>query len=137
MLMAKESGEAAVSGGEVIKGEATLIAESADGSADVVFTFDAADLQKGDYVAFEEVYEIDEETGEEHLVAVHKDLQDEAQTITRPKEPEKERKPKKPGKPSGSPRTGDSSDLYGIAACIALCAAGMAAAVNLKKRKAD
>lgn len=137
MLMAKESGEAAVSGGEVIKGEATLIAESADGSADVVFTFDAADLQKGDYVAFEEVYEIDEETGEEHLVAVHKDLQDEAQTITRPKEPEKERKPKKPGKPSGSPRTGDSSDLYGIAACIALCAAGMAAAVILKKRKAD
>ena len=96
-----------------------------------MLTFDADDLEKGAYVAFEEAYEIDEETGEERLVAVHKDLDDEAQTITRPEKP---KKPRKPGKSSGSPGTGDSHDYKGLAAWIALCAAGIVAAALYRKR---
>ena len=99
-----------------------------------MLTFDAGDLDAGEYVAFEEVYEIDEETGREHLFAEHKDLNDEAQTITRPDKPGR---PRKPGRPSNSPGTGDSNDLYGLTACIALCAGGIVAAVLYKKRRAN
>ena len=130
-LMEKESGRAAVSGGAVITGQAIITAKTADGSIDVVLTFDADDLEKGAYVAFEDAYEIDEETGEERLVAVHKDLDDEAQTITRPEKP---KKPRKPGKSSGSPGTGDSHDYKGLAAWIAICAAGIVVAALSRKR---
>ena len=133
-LMSKESGRACVSGGSRITGETTITAGSADGSVDVMLTFDAGDLDAGEYVAFEEVYEIDEETGEERLFAEHRDLKDEAQTITRPDKPGK---PKKPGRPSSSPGTGDSSDLYGLTACIAFCAIGIVGAALYKKRRAD
>lgn len=133
-LMSKESGRACVSGGRKITGETTITAGSADGSADVMLTFDAGDLDAGEYVAFEEVYEIDGDTGEERLFAEHKDPEDEAQTITRPEKPGK---PRKPGKPSNSPGTGDSSDLYGLISCIALCSAGIAAAALYKKRRAS
>ena len=133
-LMSKESGRACVSGGRRITGETTITAGSADGSVDVMLTFDAGDLDAGEYVAFEEVYEIDEETGEERLFAEHRDLKDEAQTITRPDKPGK---PKKPGRPSSSPGTGDSSDLYGLTAGIAFCAIGIVGAALYKKRRAD
>ena len=72
--------------------------------------------------------------GEERLFAEHRDLKDEAQTITRPDKPGK---PKKPGRPSSSPGTGDSSDLYGLTACIAFCAIGIVGAALYKKRRAD
>ena len=133
-LMDKESGRACVSGSGSITGETTITAGSADGSVDVMLIFDAGDLDAGEYVAFEEVYEIDEETGREHLFAEHKDLNDEAQTITRPDKPGR---PRKPGRPSNSPGTGDSNDLYGLTACIALCAGGIVAAVLYKKRRAN
>lgn len=133
-LMDKESGHAGISGGSMITGETTVTADSADGSVDVLLTFEAGDLAEGEYVAFEEVYEIDEETGEDILIAEHKDPEDEAQTITRPEKPGK---PRKPGRPSNSPGTGDSSDLYGLISCIALCSAGIAAAALYKKRRAS
>ena len=132
--MSKESGRACVSGGRRITGETTITAGSADGSVDVMLTFDAGDLDAGEYVAFEEVYEIDEGTGEERLFAEHKDPEDEAQTITRSDKPGR---PRKPGRPSNSPGTGDSSDLYGLTACIAFCAIGIVGAALYKKRRAD
>ena len=133
-LVEKESGRVCLSGGRRITGETTITAGSADGSADVALTFDAGALGKGEYVAFEEVYEVDEETGEEHLIAEHRDPEDEAQTVTRPEKPGK---PKKPGRPSNSPGTGDSSDLFGLAARIAFCVFGIVAAALYKKRRAE
>ena len=87
----------------------------------VIYMKDAPDFKMSEMVY----------VGEERLVAVHKDLDDEAQTITRPEKP---KKPRKPGKSSGSPGTGDSHDYKGLAAWIALCAAGIVAAALYRKR---
>lgn len=129
VLMEKASGKAIVSGGRIIEGETLLDAETSDGNAIVSLTFDAADLKKGDYVVFEEVYEIDAETSEEQLAAEHKDLEDDAQTVFYPG------KPTVPGTPPSSPGTGDPSDLVTLMASIAICSAGVLAAALWKKRE--
>ena len=86
-VMDKETGKALQNDGKDIIAEAQFVPESADGTVDVVFTFNAEKFAGKTMVMFEQLY-LDttpedgttEETTEV-LVAVHEDLEDEGQTI--------------------------------------------------------
>lgn len=74
-LMDKETGKPVKSGGKKVTAEATFTAKAANGTVDVTFSFDASDLAGHDVVAFETL----EHQGRE--VAVHAEIEDEAQTV--------------------------------------------------------
>ena len=79
-LKFKDSGETVVDAdGNEITQEVEFIPETADGTVDVVFEFDASLLAGKSIVAFEKVYYEGKE------VAAHEDLTDEGQTIRYPK----------------------------------------------------
>ena len=79
-LMDKTTGkELTDANGNRIQSQATFQPVSANGSVDVVFTFDASALAGHDVVAFESLRHNDVE------VATHLDIEDEAQTIHFPK----------------------------------------------------
>lgn len=79
VLMDKESGKAIEIGGKPITGEATFIPEQADGSVEVLFTFDGSTLAGKDLVVFEKLFYV---TGEKEMeLTSHEDLKDEGQTV--------------------------------------------------------
>lgn len=80
-LMDKSTGEAIKDkDGEVISSFKQLVAHGDEtDSVDVEFKFDATEYQGKDIVVFEELYQGDV------LIASHKDIEDEGQTITYPK----------------------------------------------------
>ena len=66
--------------------------KDADGSIDLTLTFSVSDLDSGDYVMFEKLYEIVKDGNsifgggkKEVLVGTHEDINDKAQTVTVPK----------------------------------------------------
>ena len=124
-LMNKSSGKPAEAGGKEITGHTSFTADSSDGTAVVRFTMNASELETGDYVVFEELYEIQAQTGDKVLVAEHKDLEDQAQTVHRPQAPE-------PKTPPRSVRTGDANEMY---LWFGLFAAAAAGAVIVRRRK--
>ena len=63
MLMSKSTGNVARSGGKDITGQASFTAKDKDGTVEVEFKFNASDLKTGDYVVFEELYEVSAVTG--------------------------------------------------------------------------
>lgn len=65
--------------GNEIKSSTTFVPENTSGSIDLEFTFNASALDGKTGVVFEEVY------SNEVLVAIHKDIEDESQTIYFPK----------------------------------------------------
>ena len=75
-LMDKSTGEALLIDGEKITAETTFVAETSDGTVKVTFNFDGTGLGGKDLVVFEELYYKDE------LIAEHKDINDQEQTIT-------------------------------------------------------
>ncbi|MGI6579118.1 MAG: SpaA isopeptide-forming pilin-related protein [Saccharofermentanales bacterium] len=56
--------------------ETTFVAETKDGTVEMTFIFDGSDLAGKDLVVFEELYY------KEELIAEHKDVNDEGQTVT-------------------------------------------------------
>ena len=74
-LMDKETGEAVLIDGKPITASTTFTAETAEGSVDIVFEFDASAIVGTTVVAFESM----EYKGIE--VAVHADIEDENQTV--------------------------------------------------------
>lgn len=78
-MMDKETGKAVTSGGAAVTSSAEFTAESADGTIELTFTFDGSHLAGKTIVAFESV----SYKGKE--IAVHADIEDEAQTIIIPK----------------------------------------------------
>lgn len=123
VLMSKASGNAATVSGNEITGDKTFTADK-DGHVLVDLTFDSAKLKAGEYVVFETLYEINPETGEEKIVAVHKDINDKSQTVKRPEPP----KPPKGG------RTGDDSHPFVWIAVLAAALAG-AGILIVRRRK--
>ena len=77
-LMDKETGEAVLIDGKPITASTTFTAETAEGSVDIVFEFDASAIAGTTVVAFESM----EYKGIE--VAVHADIEDENQTVLYP-----------------------------------------------------
>ena len=77
-LMDKESGEPAMVDGEEIKASTTFTPAEKDGSVEVIFEFDGTELTGTSVVAFEEC------TINGAVIAVHADIEDEAQTVAIP-----------------------------------------------------
>ena len=78
-LMDKATGEALMIGDKAVTTEVTFIPEKSSGSVDVTFRFDGTTVAGKDLVAFEELYM------DSYLLASHKDLEDEGQTVHFPK----------------------------------------------------
>ncbi|MCD7873288.1 MAG: VaFE repeat-containing surface-anchored protein [Clostridiales bacterium] len=72
-----ETGEELIdpSTGEIITGETTFTAKTANGTVDVTFTFDASELAGETVVVFEAMYY------DNVLIALHMDLEDESQMV--------------------------------------------------------
>ena len=122
--MYKPTGKPAVAEGKEITGEAEFTAEEPDGSVEVLFRFDSSQLRDGEYVAFETLYEIRSDSGEEYEVGSHRDLTDKAQTVKRQTPPE-------------SPGTGDLNAAGIWIMLFAAAAAGTAGALIIRKRRSD
>ena len=78
ILMDKATGEPVVTGGSEVTAETKFTAESTEGTVDVVFEFDARDAAGKTTVVFETLY------FEDHVVAVHRELDDDGQTVYLP-----------------------------------------------------
>ena len=82
VLMDKETGEPLVIGEEQVTSEATFTPAEANGTIDVLFTFDATGLEGKDLVVFEKLFQGETE------IAGHEDLEDEGQTVNFVERPE-------------------------------------------------
>ena len=68
--------------GKVIKrSEGNFIADEKNGEASLDFTINAKGLEGARLVCFEEIYTVDEEGNPDKLIAVHKDINDENQSV--------------------------------------------------------
>ena len=80
-LMDKETGNPLEVNGEVVKSSAEFTPKSNKGTVDVEFTFNTLGLEGVETVAFEEIYKLNDDGTKGDLVATHKDINDEGQTI--------------------------------------------------------
>ncbi len=85
VLMDQETGEPALDAdGKEIRAKTTFVPEEADGTAELTFRFPGEGLDGHSFVVFEELY-LKKSWFQKVLIAVHKDIEDEAQTIHIPK----------------------------------------------------
>ena len=75
VLMVRDTGEPLTLNGEEVTAEKTFTPESSEGEEELEFTFDASGLSGSELVVFEELYL------DTILVAQHRDLSDEGQTV--------------------------------------------------------
>ena len=75
-LVFQATGEPVMSGEEPVTAEATFVAPGSEGTIDIPFTFDATGLEGQAVVVFETLFQ------GETIIAEHRDLDDEGQTIT-------------------------------------------------------
>ena len=109
---------------------------------EVAFTFDATSLDGKQLVTFEELYDLSN-PDKPKKVTEHKDIEDKGQTITFkekpevPEEPEKPETPQTPDTPhkTDSPKTGDSTNLYGLLVLLLTSGAGLAGIFFYKRRQ--
>lgn len=127
-LMAKSTGEALIGpDGEPVTATVDFRPENADGTVEMTFEFDGSKLAEGtELVVFEECLDANG-----NIVAEHKDLEDEGQTVVVDN-------PETPEKPTPSlPKTGDSVPWIPVAclAGAAACAAGIAVLASRRKNE--
>lgn len=80
VLMDKESGEPVVtSDGTVVENTLDFVPASSNGSIEITLDIEKVDISGKTFVVFEELY--DNESEKRPLVAQHKDIEDEAQTV--------------------------------------------------------
>lgn len=128
-LMDKETGEPLLINGEMITAEKRFIPDSPNGTVDVEFYIaDASSLAGKTIVVFEELYVVNDD-GELELIAEHKDINDEAQTVYFKEVPEVPEEPEEPE----LPKTGsnNSNSLIVIGSMITML--GLAIVVYSKK----
>lgn len=130
-LVDRETGEPVRSDGKVVTSTVAFVPDSSDGTQEVAFTFDGAELSGHAVVAFESLA-LD---GRE--VASHADVNDEGQTVELVP-PETPQTPTPGGK---LPQTGDELPIAGICALAAAgCAAsviGIARSIGSRRREED
>lgn len=80
-LMDRDTGKAIQVDGKDVTGKQEFTPKSNKGSVDVPITFDSTGMKGKHLVAFEEVYELKDDGSKGDLVATHKDLTDEGQTV--------------------------------------------------------
>ena len=121
ILMDKSTGEPLLVNGQQVTAETTFTAETAAGTVDVVFTFDGSALAGKEIVVFETLYRDGIE------IAVHTDINDEAQTVTYSAQPEVPVTPE-------VPKTGDNQWLIPMLTSSLLVSAVLLAGVILHKK---
>ena len=85
IIINKETGQPARDAeGKYIKGTTTFTPDAADGTTEVVFTFNAEGMEETDLVVFEEIF-YQGDLYEKKSVAEHSDLMDEEQSVYIPK----------------------------------------------------
>ena len=140
--MLKEENAELLINGKRVENDYTFIADKENMKVEIIFTFDASSLGGKQLVTFEELYDLSN-PDEPKKVTEHKDIDDEGQTITFkekpeiPEEPEKPETPQTPDTPhkTDSPKTGDSTNLYGLLALLLTSGAGLAGIFFYKRRK--
>ena len=143
--MLKEENAELIIDGKRIENDYTFIADKESMKVEIAFTFDASSLGGKQLVTFEELYDVSN-PDEPKKVTEHKDIEDDGQTVTikevpetpeEPKEPEKPETPQTPDTPkkTDSPKTGDSTNLYGLLALLLTSGAGLAGTYLYKRRK--
>ena len=80
-IMDKETGEPLKVDDKVVTGSQEFTTRSNKGSVDVNMTFNTKGLAGKNLVAFEEIYELNEDGSKGDLVATHKDITDDGQTV--------------------------------------------------------
>ncbi len=134
ILMDRETGEAlADAEGNKVTGESEPFTTFAgNGTVEVTFSFCANGINATDAVAFEYLYETDEDM----LAAQHTDLNCESQTVTLlyPDEEEPSIVPAADTKTTHTPRTGDAHTIAWLIVVIA-AAAGAILGIAARKRK--
>ena len=133
-LVDRETGEPVCSDGKAVTSTVAFVPEAADGTREVTFTFDGAELSGHAVVAFGSLA-LD---GRE--VASHADVNDEGQTV-RLVPPETPETPEAPTPAGKLPQTGDELPMAGICALAAAgCAAsviGIARSISTRHREED
>lgn len=124
-LMDKATGKQLVIDDKPVTSEVKFTPNNTSGSVDIEFKFDASKLADGaELVAFEELYK------DNVLVAEHKDIDDEGQTVTI-------------GEPPATPEDGDYAKTgenllpWIVLAIVLLVGAASAFAYGVRKRKAN
>lgn len=113
-----------------------------NGSADVVFDFDASNLKEGEYTVLEFLFEVNEVQNGDSIeesykwLASHAELDDADQTIklVKPIIPGPDPEPSKPSPKVIYRRTGDGLDVLIYAGILAAAVAGLALIVNSKRK---
>ena len=123
ILMDKETGESLLVGGEEITASATFIPEAPDGEVELEFTFSSTDLAGKEIVVFETLYRDDRE------IAVHADIDDEAQTVRVKEIPPKEVLPEETPTSEGTPF--DKTGAAGLWPLWVAIGAGVIAGVTI------
>ena len=127
-LMDKSTKQPLKVDGQTVTAEAKFTPDKADGSADVTFTFDASALGGHDVVVFEELHKrgVDADGKvEDTLVAEHKDIDDEGQTVHVSETPE--------GSTYG--KTGGNAYILPVTVAILCVLAGGAAFYAVRNRR--
>lgn len=129
ILMDKLAEAPVVVNGSAVAAETTFTAEKENGTVYVIFTFDASGLDGKDLVAFESMYICDTDI----LVAEHKDIHDDDQTVriekvkeTLPEEDDNTKKPdnaKSQKSKANSVKTGDTTEIWLYLTLLALAGA--------------
>ena len=135
--MLKEEQAELLINGKRVERDHTFTADSENMKVEVVFTFDAVSLEGKQLVTFEELYDVSN-PDKPKKVAEHKEIEDEGQTIRFREKPEKPKapSPKTPENPNRSfPKTGDTTNVYGLLGLLLVSGAGVLSYFLIKKRK--
>ena len=117
--------------GEAVTGQTEFVPESAEGTADVTFTFNGERLAGKEVVVFEKLYLMLD--GKAIPVTSHEDLSDQGQTVKLVEEAT----PKTPETPTTNPpQTGDNTNPVLWIAIALLSAAGIGCGIwKIRRRK--
>ena len=140
--MLKEENAELIINDKRIENDYIFTADSETMEVKIGFTFDASTLGGKQLVTFEELYDLSN-PDKPKKVTEHKDIEDKGQTITFkekpevPEEPEKPETPQTPDTPhkTDSPKTGDSTNLYGLLVLLLTSGAGLAGIFFYKRRQ--
>ena len=121
--------------GEAVTGQTEFVSESAEGTVDVTFTFNAEGLAGKEVVVFEKLYLMLD--GKAIPVTSHEDLSDKGQTVKLVEE----ETPKTPETPDTStmnpPQTGDATNPVLWIAIALLSAVGIGCGIYRIRRKIE
>lgn len=120
-LMNKETSEPLIINGEEVTGETTFTPEASEGDAEVTFSFDTTGLDGSSTVVFEETYD-----AQETLVAEHKDIESDDQSIWVGDAPQQD-EPQPDGPASALVKTFDSPIKLFVLAAALMAIMGVAA----------